>query len=152
MRACKFGGGLELRGLLAAIAVEGFERHYRGGPERLSAVVPVPCDRATLRRRGFDLPALCSRAVAGAANRPWRPTALRKRASTPDLVGLGARERARAVADAYGVGEALEGTVLLVDDVVTTTATVRACAHAALAAGAEKVLCLAVARTPMEPR
>ncbi len=145
----KYGGDLALRRLLEDLAVAAARR----GPAlpRPVAVVPVPCTGRTLARRGFDLPALLARRVAQELGVPWRPEAVRKRPDAPDLVGMGAAERARATRRAFVPAEPLCGTVLLVDDVVTTTATVRAATRACLAAGAGRVTVLALARTPLEP-
>jgi predicted amidophosphoribosyltransferase len=145
----KFGRDLSWRAALEALASEAYRRFWQGlEPD---VVVPVPCHPATLRRRGFDPAALLSRAVARRAAAPWRPRALRKLHLIPELVGLDARERWGAVQGAYGPGEALTGTVVLVDDVVTSTATARACAAACRRAGAARVLVLGLARTPLGP-
>jgi predicted amidophosphoribosyltransferase len=146
----KYAGQLSMRRALEQLAVEALVRHY--GVPPVSAVVPVPPHPSTARRRGCDLAALLARAVARAAGLPIRLRALRKVARTPDLVTLDAAQRRRAVAEAYGPRERLSGGVLLVDDVVTTTATARACATACLAAGADYVRVLALARTTSEPK
>lgn len=148
LRAFKYGGRLDLRRALAGLLVEAFDHHFAQLP-RGTPCVPVPCHPETLRRRGFDLPALLSHSLAEARGLIWRPGALKKIAATPDLVGLPAAARSAAVAGAYGPGEPLRGTVLLVDDVVTSTATLRACARACRTAGAEEVVCLALGRTPL---
>ncbi len=142
----KYAGQLTLRRALEELAIDAWRRHYAGHP--FTAVVPVPPHPETLRRRGGDFAALLARAVARSAGVPWRPRALRKVARTPDLVTLDARSRRAAVARAYAPAQALTGEVLLVDDVITTTATSRACAGACRAAGAAGVRVLALARTP----
>jgi predicted amidophosphoribosyltransferase len=130
-----------------ALAREALVRFWPGG--NFGAVVPVPCHPTTLRRRGAGLPAQLARAVAREAGAPWRPTALEKARAVPELVGLDAEGRAAAVQGAYRPREPLAGTVLLVDDVATSTATARACAQACREAGALRVCVLALARTPL---
>jgi len=149
VRRWKFAGDPCLRVALGGLAGEAFRRFWPH--ERFGAVIPVPCHPATLHRRGFDVPALLARVVARGAGLPWRPRALEKAREIPELVGLDLRARAAAVRGAYRAREALEGGVLLVDDVATSTATARACARACREAGAEWVAVLALARTPREP-
>ncbi|GAB4257216.1 MAG: ComF family protein [Deferrisomatales bacterium] len=140
----KYGQDLALRRALVGLFVEAYDRFELPEPQ---AVVPVPCHRRALRRRGFDLPALLSRGLCRRRSLVWRPRALARAGPEVDLVGLGAAARARAVAGAFRPRERLAGDVLLVDDVITTTATARACARACLAAGARRVHVLALART-----
>lgn len=147
VRRWKFGPDPCLRRGMGGLALEALRRFWPS--ERFEAVVPVPCHRTTLRRRGFDLPALLSRGVAAAVGAPWRPEALEKAWAVPELVGLDGRQRAAAVRGAYRPRQALEGTVLLLDDVVTSTVTARVCAGACREAGASQVVVLALARTPL---
>ena len=147
VHAFKYRKALCLREGLERLALQAFDRHW--GAAHFSAAVPVPCHLSTLRRRGFDLPALLSRRLSHARDIPWRPRALAKVRKTADLVGLGIRERAEAVAGAYDAAEGLQGRVLLVDDVATSTSTARACAEACLSAGAAEVSVLVLARTPL---
>ncbi|MDF1551477.1 MAG: double zinc ribbon domain-containing protein [Deferrisomatales bacterium] len=142
----KYTGQLTLRRTLEDLARDAWRRHYAG--YRFTAVVPVPTHPETLRRRGCDLAALLARAVARSAEVPWHPRALSKRVRTPDLVTLDARSRRTAAARAYAPAQELTGEVLLIDDVITTTATARACAGACRTAGAAEVRVLALARTP----
>lgn len=139
-----------MRRVLEQFILRGFDRYW--DPGAFSAVVPVPCHPMTLRRRGFDLPALLARRLSRDRGIPWRARALSKVKVTPDLVGLKPAERSAAVTGAYAAREALDGEVLLVDDVATSTATARACATACLEAGASRVKVLVVARTPLESR
>jgi predicted amidophosphoribosyltransferase len=90
-------------------------------------------------------------AIAGAAEKPFAPTALRRIRPTRQQVGLSARERAENVRGAFRVAEseriAIAGRrVLLVDDVYTTGATMKAATRALMRAGAEGVDAVVFAR------
>jgi predicted amidophosphoribosyltransferase len=151
IHAFKYRRRLSLRRPLQRLAEEALETFAADGSP-FSAVVPVPSRPARLRRRGFDLPAILSKAVAGRSGAAWKPLALAKVRDTPDLVGLGSKERFAAVAGAYAPRESLEGRVLLVDDVCTSTGTARECAKACREAGGESVSVLVLARTPLAVR
>jgi predicted amidophosphoribosyltransferase len=151
VQGLKYGRRHALRRLLTALFLDGLTRHGVASAG-LNAVVSVPCHGATLRERGLDLPALLSRAAAETLGVPWRPQALERRDPSVHLAGLSLRERRRAVRGLYGVRQSLSGAILLVDDVVTSTSTVRAAAKACLAAGAERVFVQALARTPTHPQ
>lgn len=120
-------------------------------------VVPAPSSGAARRRRGADLVGLLARAVAGscaAAGLPARAApVLAQRRGMRDQVGLGARARGgnaggrvhwRARMPALVPGQ----PVLLVDDVLTTGATLAACERAVEAAGGVVVGALTLAVTP----
>ena len=147
IHAFKYRGDRGVRHLLQSLFLEGFERYWP--TETFSSVVPVPAHRETLRRRGFDLPALLARCLARERGIAWRPRALLKAKATPDLVRLKHKEREAAVREVFFPRQALEGQVLLVDDVATSTSTARACARACLDAGASRVQVLVLARTPL---
>jgi ComF family protein len=110
-------------------------------------VVPVPLHDARARRRGFDQGRSLARPLARLLQAEYRDALTRVR-DTSAQVGLGAGERERNVAHAFRwtSSQAPPARVLLVDDVVTTGATLRACAAAARAAGAGVVSAAVVAR------
>ncbi len=107
----------------------------------------VPLHRRRRRQRGFDQADLLSRGVAQKLDLV-RTTGLQRIIDTPSQVGRGEQERQTNVRDAFAwKGESLDGAhVLLIDDVVTTGATMLAACDALLAAGARRVDGFALAR------
>jgi len=113
-------------------------------------IVPVPLARWRLLRRQFNQAAILSQELARLTGKSFEPLALRRRRTTRAQVGLSREQRRDNVRGAFAVsggGEARIGgrNVLLVDDVITTGATVDACARALLAARAKRVDVLALA-------
>jgi ComF family protein len=118
--------------------------------DELASVVPVPLHPSRLRERGFNQSALLASAAARVLGLPVRENLVRVR-PTPAQVGQRRHERFRNVAGAFRwTGEPLSGTVLLVDDVVTTGATISAAADALATGGARSVVVLALARAPVD--
>lgn len=111
-------------------------------------VVPVPLHRERLRRRGFNQSARLARAVARRRGWPWAEPLTRAHA-TPTLHGMSPAARSAAVAGAFRCGRLTGRRILLVDDVLTTGATARACAAALREAGAEEVWLAVATRAPL---
>jgi len=112
-------------------------------------LVPVPLDLQRLRWRGFNQAASLARVLGARYRRRVHPLALRRCRPTPPQVGLNEEERRRNMAGAFAVRDraAVHGrAVLLVDDVMTTGATVDECAKTLRRAGAERVDVLVLAR------
>lgn len=114
-------------------------------------VAPVPLHWRRLFARRYNQAALLARALARREGLPEIPDLLLRRRATPSQGRLTRAERHRNVAGAFAVNPrratALEGRrLLLVDDVMTTGATVAACSRAALRAGAAGVDVLVLAR------
>jgi competence protein ComFC len=116
------------------------------GEVRFDAVVPVPLHRSRLRKRGFNQAELLARGVAEKMKATVSDT-LEVVRSTRDQVELSAAQRRANVAGAYSATEPLHGTILLVDDVFTTGATMSACAASLVRAGAQEVHALSLCRT-----
>lgn len=114
-----------------------------------AVLLPVPLHPRRLRERGFNQAELLARALARRTGLETRPCALVRRKDTRSQTGLSATARRRNVTGAFAVRRRaqVDGCcVVLVDDVATTGATVRACAAALRAAGAAEVRLLTVAR------
>lgn len=119
------------------------------------AVVPVPLHWRRLVGRRYNQSALLAFVLARRLAVPCLPQALRRTRHTQPQMHLPRRERARNVRRAFALNPACAGaitgkTLLLVDDVVTTGATVNACAEVLKKAGADRVHVVALARTVKE--
>ena len=113
-------------------------------------IVPVPLHRWRLFRRRFNQAAILAQEVARETKIPCDPLSLVRVRWTPSQVGLSPTERQRNLAGAFAVAararEQIAGrNLVLVDDVITTGATVSACARVLKRAGAGRVDVLALA-------
>ncbi len=111
-------------------------------------VVPVPLNPSRLRSRGFNQSTLIARPLAHQFNLPFDNKSLSRIRDTSPQVDLSANERFLNVEGAFlGNPANIKGKgVLIIDDVITTGATMINCTKALLESGATKVFCLSVAR------
>jgi ComF family protein len=133
--------------LLSALAADAAARL---SPPRPDLVLPVPIHPARLRARGFHPAGVLAEAVAGALAGRCAHGVLRTTRLVTSQTGLDRAARRRNVRDAFAtrLGFAMPHDVVLVDDVVTTGATLAACARALRGAGARRIQAVCVARTP----
>jgi ComF family protein len=115
------------------------------------ALVPVPLHWRRLWARRFNQSAMLSAAISGQSGVPVASAALKRVKPTAQQVGLSRPERAANVQGAFRVPEDGKAAVagrrlVLVDDVLTSGATVEGCARALLRAGAANVDVLIFAR------
>jgi ComF family protein len=144
----KYGGEKRLATPLGEAIARRWQRAGAGGD--LLVPVPVHADRA--RKRGYDQAELIARAAAVALGLSCAPILERTRATIAQF-DLDRSARATNVDGAFALkpggppGEALRGRwIVLVDDVVTTGATLAACAWPLLVAGALGVSAVTAAR------
>lgn len=119
----------------------------------IDIIVPVPLHWRRLMLRRFNQSALLAYALAQVLEIPCVPQALKRTRYTTPQMRLPRAERLHNVRGAFAVPEGVllaSKTILLVDDVVTTGATVNACASTLKKAGAKAVHVLALARTVKE--
>ncbi|MGH2404497.1 MAG: ComF family protein [bacterium] len=112
----------------------------------VQAVVPVPLHPRRLAQRGFNQAELLARPVAEVIGASCFPAALHRVRQEAPQAELGALDRWHNVEEAFAADMGVRGTVLLIDDVFSTGATVTACARALLDAGTERVAVLTLAR------
>lgn len=117
---------------------------------RPDALVPVPLHRARLRRRGYDQALELAKPLARALDLRIDGNLLVRTRATDAQSRLDADARRRNLRDAFAVrpGVALPAHVALVDDVMTTGATLRAAAAALRRAGVQRVDAWVCARAP----
>jgi len=110
-------------------------------------LVPVPMHAARERQRGYNQAALLARALGAEAGLPVRDLLERRRATVPQH-GLGKAARLHNLRGAFALrrGEDSPPRLILVDDILTTSATLEACAGVLRAAGATSVYGFAIAR------
>jgi ComF family protein len=149
----KFRGREYLGNRLGALLA----RAWAGLSELDSPIVtPVPLHASRRRQRGFDQAELLARGLVRRLRREGRlgglqlaPGSLRRVRATLPQVGLSASARRENVNGVFSVvrpEQVRNRTVVLIDDVMTTGATLSACAAALKQAGASRVLALSLAR------
>jgi ComF family protein len=144
LHALKFGGQRALARPLSALVLDVCGPLL--GPH-VDALVPVPLAHERERERGFNQAALLAAHLAAASGLAVKPRWLSRRRSTRPQTELTAGERRANVARAFAASPRAGGAhVVLVDDIVTTGATVAECARTLRAAGARAVGAVAVAR------
>lgn len=147
VHALKYGDRLDLAPVMARWMA-------RAGTDLLAdaeVVVPVPLHWRRMWARRFNQSAALAKLVADSRAVPVSYTALKRVKATPQQVGLSKAERAANVqgafrVDASGKIKIARRHVVLVDDVLTSGATVDACSRALLRAGARQVDVLVFAR------
>ena len=144
VHALKFRGLSSIAPRMAALMAE---RLVDWNPP-VDAIVPVPLAGSRRRQRGYNQSELLAKELARLTAVPLEPRALIRPRSAPPQYRLSDRdERRRNVSGVFKSGKRVpEGGVLLVDDVMTTGATLDACARVLMETGAGPVFGLAFAR------
>ena len=115
----------------------------------VNCVAPVPLDRSRLRHRGYNQAELIARPLAARLGLPLATNLLRRLHPRPARLKLSRRQRWETVRGAFQAeprGKIDRSHILLIDDVMTSGATLDACARVLRSAGAEAVYAVTVAR------
>src|SRR4051794_29590193 len=147
VHALKYGDRLDLAPVMGRWMANAGQELTRAA----NAIVPVPLHWRRQWARRFNQSALLAEIISHATGVPVAHAALKRVKATPQQVGLSQSERALNVQGAFRVPAESKGTIagqklVLVDDVLTSGATVDACARALLRAGAASVDVLVFAR------
>jgi ComF family protein len=141
----KFHHDLAAGALLAQLMAEAF-----AGLPRPDALIPLPLHRARLRRRGYDQALELAKPLARTLDLPLRDDLLQRVRATAPQSELSAAARRRNLKNAFAVRHpAVTLThVVLIDDVMTTGATLHAAADALRRAGIARIDAWVCARVP----
>ena len=146
----KFHSALDLAPALTQQLLDTF---HRGSDPTPALLLPIPLSAQRLRERGYNQAWELARRLARALNCRTDASLLLRVKDTPHQLALAPDKRAGNVRAAFAVepgrrAELAGATVTLVDDVMTTGATVSEAARVLLQAGAAQVQVWVVARTP----
>lgn len=143
VHALKFRGELALAPFLGNLLL-----HAIAPGKRLDHVIPVPLSAGRLRERGYNQAVEISRPLAAAAGAPLELDLCERSRDAPPQIDLPWSERERNVRGAFRCRRSLLGaSVAVVDDVMTTGATLDEIAATLKAAGASHVVNWVIART-----
>ena len=134
-------------GLLAPLLTRTFFENW--SREDFDLVVPVPLHSRRRRERGYNQSELLARSLSRQLALPCHQELIRTRSTLPQ-VGLTDSQRQENVRNAFrcrDAGRISKQRILLIDDVMTTGATVASAAKALMDGGALRVSVLTVART-----
>jgi ComF family protein len=142
VQSLKYGGALALASLFAAALVDA----ARGRP--VDVLLPMPLARGRLRERGFNQAMEIARRTARLLDRPLRPHLAARHRDTAPQADLPFDERAANVRGVFACNAVVAGMrIAVVDDVMTTGATLDELARTLKRAGALHVENWVVART-----
>ncbi len=126
-------------------------RFQNGASRDVELIIPVPLSKKRSLERGYNQAAVLSKILAAQTKINLDEASLVRRVHTPmHRAGMDGKARASSVKNAFEVKrpKMIEGkTILLVDDVFTSGATVSGCAETLKKSGAEKVYVLTLAKT-----
>jgi ComF family protein len=111
-------------------------------------LIPVPLHKSRYRERGFNQSEIIAEEISKATGLPFLKDMLKRKKNTKDQTNLSPQEREKNVRGAFVVTEPemINGKkIILVDDVITTGATLSECARMLKQAGAEKILGMTIA-------
>lgn len=147
MTKLKFGRSLAAGRVLSELWITALRETP---PPKPLLLIPVPLHASRLRERGYNQALELARPLARALAIPLRHDVLLRTRATPAQANLDAKARRQNLRGAFSIVEnaALPEHVAIVDDVMTTGATLRECARTLCRAGVARVDVWALARAP----
>jgi ComF family protein len=152
LRSCihelKYDGNVRLAEPLGLLLAETFGR----SSIVTDAIIPVPLHHDRQQQRGYNHAQLLAEVCARQSRIPYHEHMLVRHRATLPQVGLSVQQRYQNIAGAflctraYATGALFGRSIVIVDDVATTGATLEACAAPLFAAGAKEVRGLVLAR------
>lgn len=139
----KFQGELSIGRLLGELLAD----YLAAGGDRPDCIVPVPLHPERLKERGFNQAVELARPVKRRMRRPMRLDLCERVRATEVQSKLDAKERRRNLRDAFAVRAPVQGLhIALLDDVITTGATMESLAAALKDAGAARISVWSICR------
>ncbi|NSM56864.1 ComF family protein [Wolbachia endosymbiont of Atemnus politus] len=118
--------------------------------QNADAIIPIPLHKMRLFKRKYNQAALLAKELSKLSNLSYTPFVIKRLRHTTPQAGLSLKQREKNLKKAFKISnkEIIKNKiVILVDDVVTTGATVRSCSQEILNSGAREVRVLSLART-----
>jgi ComF family protein len=149
IHALKYGGQTQLAKPLGALLAQTY--HMYG--MQADFLVPLPLHTIRQKQRGYNHAALLARACAEELRIPVCEDLVMRHRATAAQVGLSSQQRHQNVAGAFScistitTGALFKRSIIIIDDVCTTGATLEACAETLFSAGAQSVWGLVLARS-----
>ena len=147
LHALKYRGNQEVGVLLGAMF--GQEMMAESLLPKAELIISVPLHKRKLSKRGYNQSDLLAEGLSKATGIPWSGTALKRTRFTDTQTGKSKIERQENVSGVFVVnGKFEQKSVIIIDDVLTTGATLEACVEALKLAGCEEfhILTIAVAQ------
>ncbi|MFZ3079804.1 MAG: phosphoribosyltransferase family protein [Bellilinea sp.] len=115
---------------------------------QVNLITAVPLSKNRRRERGYNQSALLARWLGLTTGIPFQESVIERSRDTTSQVGLHAHERRQNVMGAFTARSQIAAgkSILIIDDVTTTGATMQACAQALQAAGSSQIYGLTLAR------
>lgn len=132
----KFNGRLECARLLGELMAQWLVSVVDAPPDH---IIPVPLHATRLRERGFNQAVELARPIGKRFALPLNLDGVRRVRATSPQSDLSRKERLKNIKGAFEVAKPLSGSVVIVDDVMTTGSTAHELAQVLLDAGAEQV-------------